>query len=103
MIQPVRPQDVSGAYRQQAISGTPPPPAGATTGAAGGARAGTRRADQVELSDGARQLQTLLDAVRALPDVREDRITFLRDQIAAGTYDIDATTVAQRLVEQGLA
>lgn len=103
MIQPIRPQDVSGVYRQQAISGAPTPPAGIPADAPSRARAVARRTDQVELSDGARQLQTLLDAVRALPDVRADRIAFLRDQVAAGAYDIDAATVAQRLVEQGLA
>ena len=41
--------------------------------------------DEVEISTAAR----LIDAVHALPEVRSDRVSAIREEIAAGTYDTD--------------
>ena len=46
---------------------------------------GSLQADRVELSDVARWL----DGLRQLPEVRHDRVTQVRQQIADGTYDTD--------------
>ena|SRR5688572_11553781 len=46
---------------------------------------GALQADRVELSDLARWL----DSLRQLPEVRHDRVTQVRQQIADGTYDTD--------------
>lgn len=105
MMQPIRPQDASSIYRQQAASTTRAggsTPAAGTEGndAAGGARSG-RRIDRVTLSPEGLQLQRVLDAMSQLPDVREARIAALQQQIADGTYDRGITEVAQRLIEGG--
>ncbi len=103
MVQPVRPQDVSGLYRQQAATTSRAGAPGASDprdAAAGGARGG-RRSDQVMLSEEARQLRRVLDALDATPDERADRIAALREQIDAGTYDRGILQIATRLVEDG--
>lgn len=105
MMQPIRPQDASSIYRQQAASttraGGSTPAAGAEGNeAAGGARGG-RRVDRVTLSPEGLQLQRVLDAMGQIPDVREARIAALQQQIADGTYDRGITEVAQRLIEGG--
>lgn len=104
MVQPVRPQDASNVYRQQAASTARPgggtPAAGGDAGAPRGPQRG-RRADQVTLSDEGRQLRRVLDAMAQLPEVRAQRVAFLQQQIADGTYDRGITAVARRLVEEG--
>ena|SRR6185503_3820255 len=106
MMQPIRPQDASSIYRQQAASttraGGSTPAAGAdgNSPAGGGTRSG-RRIDRVQLSPEGLQLQRVLDAMSQLPDVREARIAALQQQIADGTYDRGITEVAQRLIEGG--
>jgi flagellar biosynthesis anti-sigma factor FlgM len=103
-MQPIRPQDASNVYRQQAASttraGGGTPPVGGDTGAPVGSRGG-RRVDRVTLSPEGLQLQRVLDAMKQLPDVRAERVAALQQQIADGTYDRGITEVAQRLVESG--
>ena len=104
MMQPIRPQDASNVYRQQAASttrsGGSTPPVGGDTGTSVGSRGG-RRVDRVTLSPEGLQLQRVLDAMKQLPDVRAERVAVLQQQIADGTYDRGITEVAQRLVESG--
>jgi len=105
MMQPIRPQDASNVYRQQATStarAARNAPADGTdaAGGAGGARNG-RRIDRVQLSEEGLQLQRVLDAMAEVPDVREARIAALRQQIEDGTYDRGITQIAQRLIEGG--
>lgn len=42
--------------------------------------------DSVEISDAAR----LIEQVNNVPDIRQDRVNSIRQQIAAGTYETDA-------------
>ncbi len=56
-----------------------------------------RRADEIRLSMGARELQQLREAVNAAPDIREDRVAAIRRQLAEGTYEIDYRALAQKL------
>ncbi len=58
----------------------------------------SQRGDRVELSDHAR----LLDRIRQLPDVRQDRVERMRSAIARGGYDSDARIdhAIDRLMQQ---
>jgi flagellar biosynthesis anti-sigma factor FlgM len=77
-----------------------------STGHAGAERAtripgreqGEARQDRIELSDHAR----LLDRLRQMPDVRQDRVDRIRAAIARGGYDNDArlNSAIERLIEQ---
>jgi negative regulator of flagellin synthesis FlgM len=55
-------------------------------------------ADEVDISDAAR----LVEQVQQMPEMREDRIEAVRQQIAAGTYETsDKTNVAvERLLDE---
>ena len=55
--------------------------------------------DRVELSPEARQIAGLAEAADRLPDVRQEKVQLLRREIAAGTYQVDAKTVARAILE----
>ena len=47
-----------------------------------------------------REIADLIDAVRALPDVRFDKVAAIRKAIESGTYVVDAAKVAQKMIEE---
>lgn len=55
-------------------------------------------ADEVEISDAAR----LVEQVHQMPDIREDRVAAVRQQIAAGTYETDdkLNAALERLLDE---
>lgn len=103
MVQPIRPQDASGIYRAQAAASSRTGAAGGASeaGSTRGAGRGGRRADHVQLSPEAQEMQRALDAVADQPDVRAERVAELRSRIADGTYSVDAKAIAARLVQEG--
>jgi len=56
----------------------------------------------VNLSTTAKDVQTLKNAVSSLPDVREDKVQALREQIEKGAYKVDAEKVAEKMVGESL-
>lgn len=66
-----------------------------TTGATGGS-------DEVRLSPQALEMQKLRDAVLGAPDVRQDVVDQVRDEIASGRYRIDGTRIADELLKEDL-
>ena len=101
MVQPIRPQDVTNVYRQQAASTARTASAGAG-GTGANPRAAVLRSDRVQLSDEPVPLRRVLDSIAEHPELREERIAELRSQIDAGTYDRGFTQVANRLLDEGL-
>jgi negative regulator of flagellin synthesis FlgM len=99
MIDPVRPQDASGVYRRQIARAAEA--ADEQEGAARGRNAGSRRSDQITLSEQARDLRTALAAVEAQPETREELVAALRRQIAEGTYRPDPSAIARRMLTEG--
>lgn len=74
-------------------------------GAAGGApaartRGRSARADGVLLSDQARAIARAETAARSAPDVREELVAELRQQVRSGTYQIKDEQVARRLLDR---
>lgn len=51
-----------------------------------------------QVSEGLRQIQRAVDAVRQSPDVRAERVDALRRMIEAGEYDVPAEKVAAKLL-----
>lgn len=45
----------------------------------------------------------LLQVVREVPEVRQDRVDELRDRIGQGRYAVDADALAERMVGEALA
>lgn len=61
------------------------------------------RADSVDLTDSARQLQDLQAAVAGTPVVDSSRVDALREAIANGSYKVDPQRVADGLLAQDRA
>jgi flagellar biosynthesis anti-sigma factor FlgM len=55
--------------------------------------------DRIDLSPGTREVATLLDRARALPDIRTDRVEALRERLARDEYHVDAATLARAILE----
>ncbi len=74
----------------------------------GGAEAGKQAAggivpeETVSLSSAARDFQKIEKAIDELPDVRGEKVQELREQIQAGTYEIDGERVAEKMVGESL-
>lgn len=58
--------------------------------------------EKVNLSTTAKDVQTLKNAISSLPDVREEKVQALKDQIEKGTYRVDADKVAEKMVGESL-
>lgn len=99
MIQPIRPNEASRVYQRQISAGEPTTEA--ARGDIGRSGRGSRRADRVTISEQAQVLSRVLDAVRSIPDVREERVAAIRAQIADGSYDADIAALAERLIAEG--
>ncbi len=46
------------------------------------------------------EIGMLVEAVRALPDVRLDKVAAIRKEIESGTYVVDARKVAQKMIDE---
>ncbi len=96
MVQSVRPQDASGIYRRT-IGGINPADVAPAQRSTGGAPR-VRRADTVALSEEAMLLARALEAAEHGPDVRTDLVQGLRAAVHDGTYRVDATQIAARML-----
>ena len=56
--------------------------------------------DKLEISSFGREMQIAKQAVKNAPDVRMDRVEQLKSQIKNGTYDVDASTFADMLLQK---
>lgn len=54
--------------------------------------------DKFEISDVAKTYATAKSAVASAPDVREDKIADIKARIAAGTYQVSASDVADKII-----
>jgi flagellar biosynthesis anti-sigma factor FlgM len=59
---------------------------------------GRSRTDIVTLSPATQELRRLRDAAAEQSDVRADRIAVLKTAIAAGAYQVDTVTLAERML-----
>jgi negative regulator of flagellin synthesis FlgM len=61
------------------------------------------KTDTVTLSDSARSLAAARDAVHNAPDVRQQRVSEIKQQIDTGTYQVSARVLARKMVEASQA
>jgi flagellar biosynthesis anti-sigma factor FlgM len=88
----------SGAYAKRAGRAGDASSAGGSSSTGGAAGAGAK-SDGVLLSDQARAVARAQAAVRAAPDVREQLVAELREQIRNGSYQIDDEAIVNRILE----
>ena len=62
------------------------------------AAAPAAKGDRVALSSQARELQAARDAVARMDAVDHERVARIKDQIAAGTYKVDAGRIADEVI-----
>jgi negative regulator of flagellin synthesis FlgM len=55
--------------------------------------------DSVSLSDTARSLAAAREAVQNAPDVREDKVGDIKQQITDGTYSVSASVLARKMLD----
>jgi negative regulator of flagellin synthesis FlgM len=60
------------------------------------------KADTVVLSDTAKKVQEAQNQLEAIPDVREDKVAQLKEQIENGTYDMDEEKIAHKMISDAL-
>jgi negative regulator of flagellin synthesis FlgM len=64
------------------------------------AKESATKTDTVVISDAAKRIQEARAQLDKLPDVREDKVADLRDQIQNGTYQADAEKTAGKLLKE---
>lgn len=57
-----------------------------------------QRPDEVILSTHAQEMSQVLRTAKGLPEVREDKVNLLSEQIAKGEYKVDARELADRII-----
>jgi negative regulator of flagellin synthesis FlgM len=60
------------------------------------------KSDTVVLSDTAKKIQETQTQLKAIPDVREDKVALLKEQIENGTYEIDEEKIADKMLKDSL-
>jgi negative regulator of flagellin synthesis FlgM len=60
------------------------------------------KADTVALSNAAKEIQEAQRQLDAIPDVREDKVAQLKEQIENGTYEIDEEQIADKMLKDEL-
>ena len=61
-----------------------------------------KKSDTVVISDAAKKVQEARSQLIDIPDVREEKVSELRNQIQNGTYQIDADKIAGKMIKEGL-
>ena len=60
------------------------------------------KGDRVALSDTALEMQKARQALKEIPDVRDDKVAALKESIDNGTYEINADKIADRMLKESL-
>ncbi|WP_461209200.1 flagellar biosynthesis anti-sigma factor FlgM [Desulfocurvus sp. DL9XJH121] len=58
--------------------------------------------DNISVSEDARLLATAMKAAQEAPDIREDEVARLKEQVDAGTYNANGRTIAEKLIAEEL-
>jgi negative regulator of flagellin synthesis FlgM len=58
--------------------------------------------ESVHLSERAKQLQQAQKELEKIPEVRLERVNEIKEQIAAGTYEINSRKVAEKIMYESL-
>jgi len=58
------------------------------------------KTDKLEISSFGKEMQIAKQAVKNAPDVRMERVEQLKSQIQNGTYDVDASSFADMLLQK---
>ncbi|MCM1565425.1 MAG: flagellar biosynthesis anti-sigma factor FlgM [Dehalobacter sp.] len=54
--------------------------------------------DQLAVSENAQVFQKLLQKMKEMPDIRDDRVRAISEQIANGEFNLDAASIAEGIL-----
>jgi negative regulator of flagellin synthesis FlgM len=54
--------------------------------------------DRVSLSNASKDMQAAEDAVAATPDVREEKVSAIKQAVENGTYEVDPGKIADKMI-----
>jgi negative regulator of flagellin synthesis FlgM len=57
-----------------------------------------RGVDRIDISPQARQVDKLKKEMATIPEVRLDKVALMKQQLVQGTYKVDATAVAEKMM-----
>ena len=60
------------------------------------------KTDTVVISDAAKRIQEVRSQLDAIPDVDEEKVARLRNEVENGTYEINADQIAGKMLREGL-
>jgi negative regulator of flagellin synthesis FlgM len=60
------------------------------------------KTDTVVISDAAKRIQEVRSQLDEVPDVNEEKVARLRNEIESGTYEINADKIAGKMLREGL-
>ena len=58
--------------------------------------------DSIELSPEAKVMQEAIRVLETLPDVREEKVAQIREQIAEGSYQVDGKKIAEKMIKESV-
>ncbi|MBL7202868.1 MAG: flagellar biosynthesis anti-sigma factor FlgM [Desulfobacteraceae bacterium] len=58
--------------------------------------------DKVALSPEAKQIQEAKRLLDSLPDIREDKVAEIKEQIESGAYNIDGEKIAFKMIKESI-
>jgi negative regulator of flagellin synthesis FlgM len=58
----------------------------------------TSNDEKVALSNQIKELNEASTAIKMVPDIREEKITMIKEQISNGTYQIDHKKIAEKII-----
>ncbi len=58
--------------------------------------------DKLVLSSEAKKVAELKDAVKSSPEIRQDRVSEIREQIKSNTYNVSGEKVAEKVVNAAI-
>ena len=67
-----------------------------------GAHPPVARKDRVQISDQAREMQAARQAIEQMPDVDEEKVARIKEQIQNGTYKVDGNKAAGKILAESL-
>jgi negative regulator of flagellin synthesis FlgM len=92
-------QDAARTYVQNVEAGRTSSGPAITRHAAKADHSGAPKADSVTLSDNARSLAAAREAVKNAPDVRQEKVAEIKQQVDSGTYQVSARVLARKMVD----
>lgn len=58
----------------------------------------TDKRDEVSLSENAKEFQNIYQKLKNVPDVREEKVDRIKEQLRTGTYNVNSEEVAEKIL-----